>query len=159
MTDTPAQQESAFFEALGRSIAQWQNLELVLSYLFAMLVTPGNLSLGLLLFNTPTGFREKLKLTDTAARHVWETSPHLQEWSAVRKILNALADERNNLAHGVAGFEHARNEHTLWNAPLMSRKFEPSQTMAVAEIIACGARFEDAARSVAILQGLVEWPH
>ena len=147
--DPDAGAERAFFEALGRAIAKWQELELILAILFATLIDPQRIRLGRLLFNGLQGFRDKLKLTDTAACEVLFNSPLLDEWKVLHKALSTLADRRNHLAHGVTSIDPATGQQFLRNAPLSSRKFDPARTLGHAEVVRCESDFEEAANQVA----------
>ena len=56
-------------------------------------------------------------------------------WVSIRKELATLAENRNILAHSSVGFEPAGGEHTLWNAPLLSRKFDHEETLTAQGVV------------------------
>ena len=80
MSMPPLEGESEFFEALGRAIAAWQNIEVALAYLFAAAMPEPKATRSLIVFDTVQNFRDKLSITDAVLRETLIDAPCLETW-------------------------------------------------------------------------------
>ena len=94
------EQESPFFEALGRAIGNWQLVEMELFRVYERLVRCENSGVASAAFHSIIGFRIRLDITDAAAEVALQ-EPLLSAWRTLSARTVRQSKRRNSLAHFV----------------------------------------------------------
>jgi hypothetical protein len=95
--------EAEFFEAVGRAVVGWQQVELSACVLFAVLLRAGNEGGARAAFDRVGNFAMRIELLDVAAKFFFATSKGVgdlpKRWEGLRGRLFSASDLRNRLAH------------------------------------------------------------
>jgi len=132
MSMPPLEGESEFFEALGRAIAAWQNIEVALAYLFAAAMPEPKATRSLIVFDTVQNFRDKLSITDAVLRETLIDAPCLETWNTMLNKLPRLAKRRNRIPHAHVVQIHVGEKMHLFASPPFS-KIPPGAALADSE--------------------------
>lgn len=103
--------EAEFFEAVGRAVVAWQQVEVSACVLFVVLLRAGNEGGARAAFDRVGNFAMRIELLDVAAKYLFAMSKGVGElpkrWEALRGRLFGASDLRNRLAHSELGEDGA----------------------------------------------------
>ena len=95
------------FNAVGRALSNWQNIENQLANLFTLFVgadisaeAPGS-AVGA--YGAIVGFKNRLSMVDAASDAYFRARPTgegRKQWKDLRNLLSAFSQRRNDIAHG-----------------------------------------------------------
>jgi hypothetical protein len=95
--------EAKFFEAVGRAVVGWQQVELSACGLFAVLLRAGNELGARAAFGRVGNFAMRIELLDVGAKFFFVMSKGVgdlpKRWEGLRGRLFSASDLRNRLAH------------------------------------------------------------
>ncbi len=102
--------DNEFYEALGRLIVSWQQVEIALADLFATLMQSDEF-LSVKAHYSVMNFNTRLDMTDRVAELALHESDLKDDWGELHKRLKRYAKKRNNMVHADIGFNplHALN--------------------------------------------------
>ncbi len=96
---TLQQRDQVFFECLGRTIGQWQLIEMQLFRIYARLVRAENTDVASAAFHSVISFATRLDMTEASAKVKLADQPPFPVWRALHKRTVRLSKRRNLLAH------------------------------------------------------------
>lgn len=88
-----------FFAELGRAIAKWQQVEFGLFQVFSVVSGCADGKIASAIFYSVIGFKDKLKMTDNAARLALAKDAFEKKWRPLRKRCLNASEVRNAFAH------------------------------------------------------------
>jgi hypothetical protein len=96
--DELEKQKQAFYEPMGRCIAAWANVEVVLMFVFQRTVG-GDIRIADSLLATPRNFEVRSSMIHNAMRIALGNKVLLDDWNLVFNYMTSLASKRNEIAH------------------------------------------------------------
>lgn len=100
---TPAEEEVAFYYAIGKALSQWASVERQLQRLVSSCVSPIDQVTMATGFLAIENFRSKLSFADIVIKRKFGKTPHMDRWKGLHiRVVNG-AKLRNRLAHSKVG--------------------------------------------------------
>jgi hypothetical protein len=99
------EQERLFFETLGRTIGQWQLVEMQLFRVYAHLIQSRDTSVASAGFHSINGFKIRLDVVDAAAQVALARQPSLARWTTLYNQTIKRSKRRNLLVHYVVIYD------------------------------------------------------
>src|SRR5690349_15143958 len=96
---TASEKLQKIYFSVGFAITQWQQVELALTQLFCILMSPRKSAAASAALAAVLNFRTKLDIVDSTAYVAVGKTPLFAEWTTLYNALRRKAAKRNDIAH------------------------------------------------------------